>query len=202
MSETSCPICKTDSYLNPEMVLYVSPCFHKMCESCLKRHFANGTNKCPECGIELRKINYMSSTFEDIEVEKECRIRRQLDKHFRREEEDFEDPIRYNDYLEEIEKTVFGLLEYKSESLIKSKITDILNDETSILNIRNAVEPKEIEKEKLVVKEILEVGDDIKPLITKFPDHINLPNDYLLPSLSGGVSKDFILSYYMYLLRK
>lgn len=200
MSESSCPICSTDSYLNPEMVLYISPCFHKMCESCLKRHFMNGTNKCPECGIELRKINYMSSTFEDIEIEKECRIRRQIDKHFRRDENDFDDLVQYNDYLEELENTVFELLEFKSESLIKRKINEILEDENNILNKKKLVENKQVKNIDIVHKEVLCINENFNPIVNEYPDHINIEGDYFKPSRSGGVSKDFIISYYMFML--
>ncbi|WUR02356.1 RNA polymerase II transcription factor B subunit 3 (TFB3) [Vairimorpha necatrix] len=182
MSDTGCPICKTDSYLNPEMVLFVSPCFHKMCESCLIRHFINGINKCPECGIELRKINYMSSTFEDIEVEKECRIRRQIDRYIKNEEE-FKDPVEYNDYLEEIENLVFELVKYKSDSQIKKRISEL-------------AEVKEQVKEETALEEeeVFEVDMSISPLY-KVQSDVIIPGDILVPSASGGLTKEIIISY-------
>lgn len=183
MLESTCPVCKTDSYLNPEMVLFISPCFHKMCESCLRRHYINGINKCPECGVELRKVNYMSATFEDIEVEKECRIRRQLDR-FIKTEEDFDTPVEYNDYLEEIENLVYELLEYKSDSLIKKKINEIAAASTKAV----------AQKKNIELEEVFVVDKSIKPLIQEYRD-IEIPGNILDPSLSGGLSKDFIISF-------
>ncbi|KAF9763225.1 RNA polymerase II transcription factor B subunit 3 [Nosema granulosis] len=189
MSDAKCPVCKTDSYLNPELVLYISPCFHKICENCLNRYFASGKSKCQECGIELRKINYMTSTFEDIEVEKECKIRRQLDRYFNRDESEFDTEESYNDYLEKLEDLVFELLDYKSESLIKSKINSILNDETNFLNYK---------KEKATPIKETETPPDfppLKPYLLEFKRDIAIVNNFIRPSRSGGLTKQYLLSY-------
>jgi CDK-activating kinase assembly factor MAT1 len=86
-----CPICRMDRYLNPQMTLLVSPCFHKMyafidtsilliirCESCINRIFAAGSAPCPQCGTLLRKSNFAKPVFDNMYVEKECRIRKRI----------------------------------------------------------------------------------------------------------------------------
>lgn len=110
MSDLQCPVCKSDSYLNPNIKLYISPCYHKMCEACLSYTFQAGQAPCPECGSMLRKVNYVTQTFEDLSVEKECRVRKMLRK-FMRSEEDFATMEEYNDYLEEVEDRVMEILE-------------------------------------------------------------------------------------------
>lgn len=190
MSDSRCPICKTDSYLNPEMVLYISPCFHKICESCLFRNFNTGKNKCYECGIELRKINYITSTFEDVEVEKECKIRRQFDKYFCKSEDDFHNIEEYNDYLEEYENKIFELCELKSESLIKQRINEILKED-SILN-KKAVTVKE---ESFPIFSDYDFKEEIEPVVEFCNNDIYIPPNLFISSECGGLSKNFIVSY-------
>ena len=85
------------------MRLLVSPCYHRLCESCVSRIFAHGPSGCPECGTVLKKSNWAVATFEDLAVEKECRVRKRVAAIFNKREEDFEDLRSYNDYLEEVE---------------------------------------------------------------------------------------------------
>ncbi|EGF78168.1 hypothetical protein BATDEDRAFT_13326 [Batrachochytrium dendrobatidis JAM81] len=100
-----CPVCKSDRYLNPTMRLLVSPCFHKMCESCINRLFLSGPAPCPICKVTLRKSNFVSQTFDDLYVEKEIQIRKKVGRYFNKRLEDFAGNLRlYNDYLEEVEE--------------------------------------------------------------------------------------------------
>lgn len=101
--EEACPVCKSDHYLNPKMVLLVSACYHKICDSCTGRLFAHGSAPCPVCGTILRRSNLVVPTFEDMRVEKECRVRKRLATIFNKVREDFEGLREYNDYLEEVE---------------------------------------------------------------------------------------------------
>lgn len=110
MGDLQCPVCKSDSYLNPGIKLYISPCYHKMCEACLAYTFQSGQAPCPECGSMLRKVNYMTQTFEDLSVEKECRVRKMLRK-FVRDRECFGTEEDYNDYLEDLENRIVQILE-------------------------------------------------------------------------------------------
>jgi CDK-activating kinase assembly factor MAT1 len=147
MSDLHCPLCNSDSYLNPDIKIYVSPCYHKMCETCLSRIFSHGQAPCPECGIHLRKLNFISQTFEDITVERECKIRKMLHRIFYRKLEDFTSTEEYNDYLEEFEEIVFELMEYKNEQVINKKLEEIKETfgELSRVNIE-----KDVEEEKQI----------------------------------------------------
>ncbi|KAI8099362.1 CDK-activating kinase assembly factor MAT1-domain-containing protein, partial [Halteromyces radiatus] len=101
--DAQCPVCKSDKYLTPNLKLLVSPCFHKMCESCIERLFGSGPAPCPICHLVLRKNQFMSQIFEDLAVEKEVRIRKRVAKVFNKRPEDFPSLRLYNDYLEEVE---------------------------------------------------------------------------------------------------
>lgn len=105
-----CPICKSDRYLNPDLRLLVSKCYHKMCESCIDRIFSLGPEPCPTCGLTLRKSNFAPQTFENLKVEKEVIIRKRIHKLFNKRREDFESLDHYNNYLEEVEDITFNLI--------------------------------------------------------------------------------------------
>lgn len=125
-----CPLCKSTKYLNPKMVLLVSPCYHRLCETCINRLFLHGSAPCPLCATILRKGNFVVPIFTDLKVEKEIRIRKIVSKayvyflalcnvinycfglfffSFYKREEDFDNLKDYNDYLEEVEDIVFNL---------------------------------------------------------------------------------------------
>ncbi|RUP47233.1 CDK-activating kinase assembly factor MAT1-domain-containing protein [Jimgerdemannia flammicorona] len=104
--DDQCPVCKSDKYLTPNLKLLVSPCFHKMCESCIDRLFSAGPAPCPVCTTILRKIQFMSQIFEDLLVEKEVRERKKVAKIFNKRPEDFASLRAYNDYLEEVEEII------------------------------------------------------------------------------------------------
>lgn len=103
-SDDKCPICKTDRYLSPRLRLLVSPCYHKMCESCIDRLFSLGPAACPECGQIVRKQQFSAQVFEDLSVEEEVNIRKRVSRLFNRKPEDFPSARAYNDYLEEFEE--------------------------------------------------------------------------------------------------
>lgn len=133
-NELKCPMCKNDSFLSPNIKIYISPCFHKICEQCLIKIFGVEYAPCPECGIMLRRINFISSTFESIEVEREIKIRQLLNIHYKynilSKTHD-----KYNDWLEEYENCIFSLMKLKNEKLIKSEIQKIVDTPTHKLNI-------------------------------------------------------------------
>jgi CDK-activating kinase assembly factor MAT1 len=78
--EDVCPVCQTDRQFNKNLRLLVSPCYHKMCQSCINRLFALGPEPCPhpQCGKILRTANFAHQTFEDLRVEKEISVRRRM----------------------------------------------------------------------------------------------------------------------------
>lgn len=109
-----CPVCKSKRYLNRNMRFLVNPeCYHKMCESCVDRIFSHGPAKCPIAGCPrtLRKNKFRKQTFEDIKIEREVDIRRDIARTFNRREEDFETLKDYNDYLNKVEDITFNLIE-------------------------------------------------------------------------------------------
>jgi CDK-activating kinase assembly factor MAT1 len=76
-----CPVCKSSRYLNPKLRFLINPeCYHRMCESCIDRIFSQGPAPCPVagCGKTLRKARFRKQTFEDIKVERECDVRREV----------------------------------------------------------------------------------------------------------------------------
>ncbi len=99
-----------DRYLNPRLRLLVSPCYHKMCESCIDRIFSLGPAPCPECGKKVSKNQFTAQTFQDLGVEREVAVRRNVAKLFNRRQDDFVDLKAYNDYLEEVEEITFNLI--------------------------------------------------------------------------------------------
>ncbi|KAI9620491.1 hypothetical protein H4Q26_013703 [Puccinia striiformis f. sp. tritici PST-130] len=105
-----CPVCKSDRYLNPDLRLLVSKCYHKMCESCIERIFSLGPEPCPICGQILRKASFAPQTFENLAVEKEVVIRKRISKYFNKRPEDFATLDAYNNYLEEVEDITFNLI--------------------------------------------------------------------------------------------
>lgn len=107
----TCPVCKSDRFLNPDLKLLVSPCFHKVCESCINRIFTQGPAPCPLCRNILRKQNFVLQTFEDLYVEKEVQLRKKIARTFNKRLDDFKgDQRAYNNYLEEVEGILFNLL--------------------------------------------------------------------------------------------
>ena len=82
----------------------VSPCYHKMCESCIDRLFSLGPAACPVCGQIVRKQQFSAQIFEDLSVEEEVNVRKRVAKLFTRKAEDFPSLRAYNDYLEEFEE--------------------------------------------------------------------------------------------------
>ena len=81
-----------------------------MCESCIDRIFSLGPAPCPECGKKVSKNQFSAQTFQDLGVEREVAVRRNVAKLFNRREEDFVDLKAYNDYLEEVEELTFNLI--------------------------------------------------------------------------------------------
>ncbi|WFD36727.1 TFIIH/NER complex subunit [Malassezia cuniculi] len=105
-----CPQCKTDRYLSPRLRLLVSPCYHKMCESCIDRLFSLGPAACPECGTIVRKQQFSAQMFQDLRVEEEVNVRRRVGKLLNRRPDEFPSLRAYNDYLEEFEEITFNLV--------------------------------------------------------------------------------------------
>lgn len=203
MSELTCPVCKGDSYLNPNIRIYTSPCFHRICESCLYKNFQQGYAPCPECGTLLRRINFICSTFEDIEIERELKMRKTMNKYFFREEDEFNDEVEYNNYLEEYENVLFELLECENEGLAKEKLNQIKI--SNALLIPNAIRKKTVHFEETMKKP--KIDDNWCVYHTKIDkrfiiedESVIIPNDFVAPYAPAGLKKSEILGFIMYSL--
>ncbi|KAI1311582.1 TFIIH/NER complex subunit [Mortierella claussenii] len=130
-----CPVCQTDRYLNPQMKLKVGPCFHKMCENCIERLFAHGPAPCPTCRQTLRKAAFSEQTFEDLTVEKEVRIRKQMSSKFNKRREDFKTLKDYNDYLETVEDLTFKLVNEIDVETTKAAIDKFAAENRDLIRI-------------------------------------------------------------------
>lgn len=111
--------------INCKILLFTPP-YSSRCEICLDRVFIHGPEPCPTCHLTVRKLQFVVPTFEDLNVEKEVRIRSKLTKlyspnspvyiftrgfSFNRQEKDFPTLEEYNDYLEAIED--LGMLAFR-----------------------------------------------------------------------------------------
>lgn len=198
MPELKCPVCKNDSYLNPNIKILISPCFHKICEQCLYEIFSHGFAPCPECSIPLRRINFISSTFEDIEVEREIKIRKMLHVHFYRSEEDFDTVEKYNDYLEQFEEIVFELKECKNDAAIRDRIKNI--QETDMMHLKTFKRDLPCSENESKRHKIEEVATEVayNPDSTKFHKfnpNLSIPRNFMTVSDAGGLSKTIILEF-------
>ncbi|KAI0169905.1 CDK-activating kinase assembly factor [Hypoxylon sp. FL1284] len=110
----SCPVCKRNRYLNPNLTFLINPeCYHPMCSNCVTNIFSKGPAQCPyaTCGKTLRQRGFRSAFFRDLTVEREVDIRQRVQAVFNMAEEDFESLRAYNDYLQQVEDLTFDLVQ-------------------------------------------------------------------------------------------
>ena len=79
-----------------------------MCENCMNTIFIRPTAPCPECGQALKKSEYREKQFDDLYIERDVNIRKEVMKDFNKREEDFCSVEEYNDYLEKVEELVYN----------------------------------------------------------------------------------------------
>ncbi|KAG0144129.1 hypothetical protein CROQUDRAFT_672543 [Cronartium quercuum f. sp. fusiforme G11] len=145
-----CPVCNSDRYLNPDLRLLVSRCYHKMCESCIDRIFSLGPEPCPICGQILRKSNFAPQTFENLKVEKEVIIRKRITKFFNKRPEDFASLTDYNNYLEEVEDITFNLINDVDVAETEAKIKKFKQENQDLIaqNVVHEARQAELIKRK------------------------------------------------------
>ncbi|ODV95871.1 hypothetical protein PACTADRAFT_49312 [Pachysolen tannophilus NRRL Y-2460] len=70
-----------------------------------------GPTKCPypNCNKILRKNKFKKQIFDDLNIEKECDIRKKILEIYNKQESNFKNLNEYNKYLEEIETIIFNL---------------------------------------------------------------------------------------------
>eukprot|EP00834_Sanchytrium_tribonematis_P002651 NODE_86_length_22075_cov_1.190253.p11 type:complete len:280 gc:universal NODE_86_length_22075_cov_1.190253:1603-764(-) len=112
MNNSLCCSCHADRFINPSIRLRMSTCFHIMCEECIERLFVIGrTVSCPQCGTHIKKHLFQEQLFEDISIERDLRIRKRIENIYNKKEEDFENLMEFNDYIELKENLIMNLLE-------------------------------------------------------------------------------------------
>eukprot|EP01016_Furgasonia_blochmanni_P032604 TRINITY_DN3361_c0_g1_i1.p1 TRINITY_DN3361_c0_g1~~TRINITY_DN3361_c0_g1_i1.p1 ORF type:complete len:169 (-),score=46.11 TRINITY_DN3361_c0_g1_i1:531-977(-) len=124
-TDDECPVCKMNVFVSSSMKILNSVCGHKLCDSCHRQTFMRSMEaKCPICRRTLRRADYSTKSPEEMEFEKENKIRLEiLQMQFRyhhlliaycspviylrcrynEKREDFQTEDSWNDYLEEIE---------------------------------------------------------------------------------------------------
>lgn len=144
-----CPVCKTDKYLSPEIQFKINPeCYHKICDACVDRIFSLGPSPCPYPGCDkiLRKNKFKTQVFDDLEVEKECDIRRRVLSIYNKKESEFASTDEYNTYTEEIEDTVYDLLHHEHVAEIEAKLKQYSMANKQAIELNNARRDQEYEK--------------------------------------------------------
>lgn len=144
-----CPVCKTDKYLSPEIQFKINPeCYHKICDACVDRIFSMGPSVCPypNCNKILRKNKFRTQVFDDIQVEKECDIRRRVLSIYNKKESDFKSLIEYNKYLEEIEDIVYKLLNKIDVEKTEERLKEYSIANKQSIKLNNARRDQEYEK--------------------------------------------------------
>jgi CDK-activating kinase assembly factor MAT1 len=159
------------------MRIYVSSCYHKLCETCLNRIFSQGSAACPTCKTTiLRKSNFSIQVFDDLIVEKEVRIRKLISSYLNKGPQDFSTEEEYNNYLEFLEDTIsnlvndqkvsetFALLEkFREENLqVSAKNTKKEQEES-----RKFAKQAEIEAQERQARRIRDLWDIRKEEATK-----------------------------------
>ena len=136
--------------------MMVSACYHKICDGCVGRLFSSGSAPCPICRTILRRSHWVIPVFEDVLVEKECRIRKRLAKIFCRQQDDFESLRAYNDYLEEVEELVFNLVNDVDVQQMEAKLEAyrVANQEQIRKNLNRLDEEEELLKQEKLALDI------------------------------------------------
>nr|CAG8603163.1 13209_t:CDS:2 [Entrophospora candida] len=183
-NDEECPICRNNRYLTPNMKLLVSECYHKMCESCIDRLFANGAGPCPICKQTLRKINFVVPTFEDLRVEKEIKIRKKLAHQFNKRQEDFDSLKGYNDYLEMVEDIAWDLINDTNKKETEAVIENYKNYKKELDEERRAKEAHEAEIIRELANSTAPASETIKTLAYK--------KSIAVSSSTSSTGKDFI----------
>jgi len=78
-----CPVCKSTPLTNPGLRFKINPkCYHRICEGCVDRKFVQGKAECPisGCKQQLWKREWKVQTFEDLKIEREVDLRRNVTK--------------------------------------------------------------------------------------------------------------------------
>ena len=126
----------------------MSPCYHKMCKSCIRKQFMHGSSPCCVCKTLLKKTDFFLCTFDedDVEVERECRIRAKVLRYLSRDRDEFADLHAWNDHLEHIENVIFELVENPSIEDTNDKLETLRRESNYKKEEKSALNTDEDEK--------------------------------------------------------
>lgn len=183
------------------MKLMINVCGHSLCESCVNLQYARGQAPCYECGLNLKRSGFRIQLFDDPMVDREVHLRKKVLKIYNRRIQDFSSEFDFNNYLEQIEDIIIGLMgnkqwaldameKYKRENQSDIKRNSAkLNKERATVNEQIHLEKQNIEDAKLKLARAeqenklqrlrqeqallhkLEAGEDISSII-KFKEKI------------------------------
>lgn len=139
-------------------------CGHQFCNRCIDREFSRRHKfSCPKCNNQVRRAMLSERTLDDIQCMVDTNWRRRVLKIYNKSEEDFEDLMEYNNYLEEIEDIIYNIVNEEpmaEECKIKLKIYEEKNknyivlrqsqraDKDRMITDRIAFEKREAERRK------------------------------------------------------
>ena len=126
--DEQCPACLTKKSANPNLRFKINTkCYHRICESCIDRVYASGgqhTCPYPHCKNNFWKNAWRTQTFEDLKVEKEINIRRDVYSTLNRDEDEFVSKRAYDDFLEMREMFIMNLLLGTDAPATRRKLND------------------------------------------------------------------------------
>lgn len=104
-----CTKCKSNEYINKNLVMMINDCGHPLCRNCVENLFARNSAPCHVCGKTLLKNNFWKQQFDDPMIEKENYHRKRLRKYYNKKQDDFASLRDFNDYLEHFEELIANL---------------------------------------------------------------------------------------------
>lgn len=162
----------------------INECGHSLCTSCVQLLFIRGQAPCPECGLNLKKTAFREQMFDDPMIDREVHIRKGVIRIYNKRVEDFRNPSDYDNYLEEVEELILGLMgneqwakdqrdKYGKDNMPEIRKNEALRakeEETVVEQIE--MEKRDIERAKIKLAKIeaeaeLKRKEDKKKLLAK-----------------------------------
>jgi CDK-activating kinase assembly factor MAT1 len=128
IDDTLCAVCKvSSSQILVAVQILTSKCgCQRICSDCLPKHFIGharaGLIDCPKCGTPLQEDDFSLKTPEDLRMERQVQVRRQVKQAYNMFQSDFKNLRAYNDYLEEVEELIYNKVHGLEISRTKDKI--------------------------------------------------------------------------------
>eukprot|EP00916_Digyalum_oweni_P020359 GHVL01033898.1.p1 GENE.GHVL01033898.1~~GHVL01033898.1.p1 ORF type:complete len:191 (+),score=44.59 GHVL01033898.1:46-618(+) len=156
MSDYKCGVCLEDFYYQPEQLRLTRECKHQFCKQCITQQFEHTVGTSIACPICRRRIeNFENKTFDEIEVDSQYKIRKEVYDIMNKYEEDFSDIKEYDDFSEKREDLIVNLS--STNNMIKNAAKKYLET----YKIENQLQIHEfervhVERQSTKIKEIVE----------------------------------------------